>query len=265
MVDCKKLESFDFWKRYDPISLSEMGSVKLMNRIDTKFLMKESDLLKLLDSASGNYRVQVVDGKKIASYDSLYFDTFNLEMFTRHHDRQLKRNKIRTRRYVDSDISFLEVKIKNNKGRTKKKRIQIENSLFENFKSSSEAINFLEGIQKYKSQELIPQLHTVFNRITLVDKQKTERLTIDMNLRFINVKSGVNKELGPLCIVELKQDGLVHSKMKDLLLQMRVQQYKISKYCIGISMTDSSAKYNRFKKKLIYIKKLTELQSGSQN
>lgn len=264
-ISREEIESWALWEKFDTISLSEMGAVKLMNRIDTKFILPMDHLKQLLEEASKDYRVQVVENKRVASYDSLYFDTFNLEMFTRHHDRQLRRNKVRTRTYVDSDLFFLEVKRKNNKGRTKKKRIQISSEFFEKFQNSSEAVNFLEGVVKYKAADLIPQLHTQFNRITLVDKAKTERLTIDLNLTFVNVQTGITKELGPLAVIELKQDGLVHSKMKDILLSMRVHPYKISKYCIGVSMTNPDAKSNRFKKKLIYIKKLSELQEGSKN
>ncbi len=263
MIPKEDIEKWGLWDNFDTISLTEMGAVKLMNRIDTKFLLPMNMLKTLLENASKSYRVQVIEDKRIASYDSIYFDTFNLEMFTRHHDRQLRRNKVRTRTYLDSNLYFLEIKRKNNKGRTKKKRIQINSCLFEEFKNNTEAVNFLESIVKYKADELIPQLHTQFNRITLVNKEKTERLTIDINLTFVNITTGIVKDLGPLAIIELKQDGLVHSKMKDILLSMRIQPYKISKYCIGTSMTNPNAKSNRFKKKLIHIKKLTELQEGS--
>lgn len=264
IISREEIENWGLWSGFDTISLSEMGAVKLMNRIDTKFLLPMNLLRPLLEEAAKEYRVQVVEGRRVASYDSLYFDTVNLEMFTRHHDRQLRRNKVRTRTYIDSDLFFLEIKCKNNKGRTKKRRIQIDGSFFERFQTSGEAVDFLEGVVKYKADELVPQLHTQFNRITLVDKAKTERLTIDLNLTFVNVQSGVTKELGPLAVIELKQDGLVHSKMRDILLALRIHPYKISKYCIGVTMTNPSAKSNRFKKKILHIKKLTELQEGSQ-
>lgn len=257
MIDREKLESWDVWRRFDTISLSEMETVKLMNRIDTKFLVPQTVLPVLLVRASADYRVQVADGRRVASYDSIYFDTATLDMFTRHHDRQLRRNKIRTRTYIDSNLYFLEIKRKSNKGRTKKKRIRIDGCYFENFIDSAEAVEFLESKVMYKAAELIPQLHTQFNRITLVDKQKTERLTIDLNLQFINIRTGVEALLGPLMVIELKQNGLIHSKMKDILLSMRIHPYKMSKYCIGIALTDSEAKSNRFKKKLIYINKLS--------
>ena len=109
MIKTEDLENWPVWNDFQPISLTEMGSVKLMNRIDTKFLAPQSLLQELLQRAQLEYLVQVVDGKRVASYDSIYFDTATLEMFTRHHDRQLRRNKVRTRTYIDSNLFFLEI------------------------------------------------------------------------------------------------------------------------------------------------------------
>ena len=41
--------------------------------------------------------------------------------FLDHHNRRVNRNKIRFREYVGSNLTFLEVKTKNNKGKTIKK------------------------------------------------------------------------------------------------------------------------------------------------
>ena len=112
-------------QEFEPISLSEMESVKLMNRIDTKYAVPLSMLPAILESAKPNYYAQEIDGKRIASYDTMYYDTDTLDMYLRHHDRQLVRQKIRVRQYVDSHLTFLEIKRKNNKGRTSKKRIVV--------------------------------------------------------------------------------------------------------------------------------------------
>jgi hypothetical protein len=59
-----------------------------------------------------------------------------------------------------------------------------------------------------------------------------------------------------LMIIELKQDGRVHSKMKDFLFTNRIPPKGISKYCLGTVMTDPTAKSNRFRVKVRYINKL---------
>ena len=161
-----------------------MESVKLMNRIDTKYAVPLSVLPAILEAAKTDYFAQEIDGKRIANYDTMYYDTDSLDMYIRHHDRQLVRQKIRIRQYVDSDLTFLEIKRKNNKGRTKKKRISLP---------SPDVATFIAAKSRYEWSELSPRLRTLFRRITLVNKAKTERLTIDMNLVWDNVVSGIQK------------------------------------------------------------------------
>ena len=86
--------------------------------------------------------------------------------------------------------------------------------------------------------------------------EKTERLTIDCNLHFENLRNGNTASVAPLAVMELKQDGRAQSLLKDVLLDLRIRPYKISKYCIGTCMTNPEVKQNRFKKKLRRIKKL---------
>ena len=173
---------------FDPISLSEMESVKLMNRIDTKYAVPLSALPAILEAAQDGYYAQEINGTRIATYDTMYYDTDSLDMYIRHHDRQLVRQKIRVRQYVESDLTFLEIKRKNNKGRTKKKRISvpgfgITGDTFGDSKRERWSVeDFIAAKSRYHWSELSPHLSTRFHRITLVNKAKTERLTIDMDL-----------------------------------------------------------------------------------
>lgn len=239
-----------------PIELSEMKGIKLMNRIDTKYLAAESDLVRVLEMARDDYRVQEIDGNRIGSYDTIYYDTEDLDMYVVHHNRKLRRQKIRTRTYVDSGIAFLEIKNKNNRGRTKKVRTSIELDDFRDFKGNPLAVDFIFNESNYPLGRLSPHVRTSFNRITLVNKRKTERLTIDMDLAFENLRTGERTELPGVVIIELKQDGLCYSEMKDILLQLRVHPRKVSKYCVGTVLTNQEVKSNRFKDKIRYIMKL---------
>ena len=45
-------------KTYRPITLEEMSTVKLMNRIDTKFVTTQDKLESLLEMARDEYRMQ---------------------------------------------------------------------------------------------------------------------------------------------------------------------------------------------------------------
>lgn len=237
----------DIIRSFEPISLAQMESVKLMNRIDTKYAVSMAVLPLILEAAKADYFVQEIDGQRIATYDTMYYDTDTLDMYVRHHDRQLVRQKIRIRQYVDSNLTFLEIKRKNNKGRTKKKRITLPNPEMEAFVAAK---------SRYVWSELSPKLRTMFHRITLVNKAKTERLTIDMDLVWDNVVSGEKKTFGELVIIELKRDGNVPSKMTHIMLDLRLHPLKISKYCIGTALTTPGIKKNRFKSKIRKIEKM---------
>ncbi|MBQ3440030.1 MAG: polyphosphate polymerase domain-containing protein [Bacteroidales bacterium] len=239
-----------------PITLDEMASVKLMNRIDSKYLTDEKTLLGILaDAAAVGYRVLVADGARISPYDSVYFDTEGLRMFSDHHNKRLRRQKVRTRAYVNSGDAFLEIKRKNNRGRTKKKRTEIPIGELPDFRGDEAACRYLAGHSDFQAAELQPTLETLFKRITLVNSAQTERVTIDTRLCFKNFRTGFETSLLDAVIIELKQDGHAASQMKGILLDHRVKPARISKYCVAVTLTDPSAKSNRFKVKVRQIEK----------
>jgi len=260
----------DILQAFEPISLQQMESVKLMNRIDTKYAVPITVLPLILQAAQADYFVQQIDGKRIATYDTIYYDTDSLDMYVRHHDRQLTRQKIRIRRYVDSDLTFLEIKRKNNKGRTSKKRIIVPGfditadtpSVLRHKRKEDEQVtvaSFIAAKSRYEWSDITPHLMTKFHRITLVNKAMTERLTIDMDLVWDNVVSGEKKTFSDLIIIELKRDGNVPSRMTHIMLGLRIHPLKISKYCIGTALTTPDIKKNRFKPKIRKIEKLLQL------
>ncbi len=237
-----------------PITLDEMSGVKLMNRIDTKYVVTETQLHDILVRIRDSYFAQEVEGNRLSPYSTVYYDTPEMTMYTMHHNRHLVRDKVRVRTYVDSHLTFCEVKHKNNKGRTKKKRIAVEP--IPNILDNADAVAFLAEMQPYEVASLSPHLITIFDRITLVNYGKTERLTIDCDLRFENLKNNRSASMSPLVVMELKQDGRAQSLLKDVLFDLRIKPFKMSKYCIGTAMTNPLAKQNRFKKKIRRIEKL---------
>jgi hypothetical protein len=238
---------------FQPITLAEMSGIKLMNRIDTKYLIHINQLPILLKRATADYFVQEIDGLRKAFYRTVYYDTPGAEMYIIHHNRKLNRQKIRIREYVESNQAFLEVKNKDNRGRTKKIRIPVED---ENVLNKIEAIEFINEKSNYQAEVLSQRLKNNFFRITLVNKEKTERLTIDVRINFSNCITGVENTLSDLCVIEIKQDGNTYSPFKDYLSDLRIKRKRISKYCLGMILTDSNLKQNNFKTKLIYIHKL---------
>ena len=252
-------ESHSFWKGFGHLDLEEMKGVRLMNRVDTKYLAPLAKLFPLLEKAKETgFKVQF--GKSaINGYHSTYFDTPNLDMYTMHHNRKLQRQKVRMRTYLDTRTSFFEIKNKSNTGRTRKVRILVNNPETDRLKDNKEACQFLQQNSHYQLEDLVPTLQTVFDRITLVNSEKTERITIDLNLRFHNLVCNQDADLEDIVIIELKQDGNYTSHMKRILQFLRIHPFHISKYCIGTVLTNPKAKHNRFKRKIHLINKIKNI------
>ena len=60
---------------FRPISLEEMDSAALMNRVDTKFVFHQKYLPSFLGWLHESYRVLEINNYRSISYHSLYFDT----------------------------------------------------------------------------------------------------------------------------------------------------------------------------------------------
>ena len=112
-------------KEYIPISLEEMSGIKLMNRTETKYVTSYQMLKEILLVARHDYRIQEVNGECNIAYHTIYLDTPDRDMYVTHQNGRIVREKIRIRTYINSDLTFLEVKNRNNKGRTDKRRIRI--------------------------------------------------------------------------------------------------------------------------------------------
>lgn len=244
---------------FKPISLEEMSAVKLMNRVDTKYMISLSQLGDILNQLQAHYYVQQVCDECIIPYSTLYYDTEDVQMYIAHHNRKLCRQKLRSRIYGLTENVFCEVKRKNNHGRTKKKRIAIKKEEWENMLQQPYIVEFVQQYLPYSISLLQPQVQTDFNRITLVNYSKTERLTIDKDVNFYNHVTGMHADAGNLVIMELKQDARKQSMVKQVLFDMRIKPHKISKYCLGTVLTRPQVKANRFKKKIRFIEELNSI------
>ena len=240
-------------KTFAPISLEQMSSVKLMNRTDTKFVTTQKQLQQLLTMALKDYYIQEIDGERNPEYDTTYFDTRNFDMYCQHQYNHANRQKIRFRTYCISGLQFMEVKTKNNHGRTKKKRMEVTDMNLRD----KEKRQFLSEHLRYDAGSLQPALNNHFSRITLVNRAKTERLTIDSSLRFHNLQNDLMLDMGDLVIIELKRDGQVFSPVLEMLHQLHIHPHGFSKYCMGSALTcQHLLPVNRFKTKLIEVRKL---------
>lgn len=236
-------------KRFQTISLSETCKVQFMNRIDYKFLVHKSKVPTILDNLALEYYVLEIASQLIQPYQTTYFDTVENQMYLSHQNGRLNRYKIRTRNYELTKDSFLEIKLRTNKGRCIKKRI----------KSSTQTGSFSNGEHQfltvnapYEPHRLEPKIESDFHRITLVNKVFTDRVTIDLHPAFKKDERKI--QLNQLAIIEVKLDRCGQRvKILDVLKLHRIRHYRISKYCIGRALLEDDLKKNNFKPKLLRI------------
>lgn len=235
-----------------------MDKVKLMDRTETKFVLSIKQLPTVLDMVKDDYRVVQFDGDVLPLYKTVYYDTSDFYFYNEHHRKRKDRYKVRFRNYVDSKITFLEVKHKKN-GRVDKQRIQVIN---ENFTLDDEELTFLQETNIEK-KDLEVKLTNFYNRITLVSNHNVERATFDLNIRFQSHHA--KSELKDIVIIELKQPTLSReTPLYKALRNLQIKPYNVSKYCIGILKTygTENLKYNRFKKKLNKLYKITRYDNN---
>lgn len=237
---------------FKPISLAEMDRVKLMNRTDTKFAFSIQKFIEFLESLNQFYDVLEIEKTRTPHYESLYFDDNQFTFFKDHHNGKTNRFKVRIRKYVESEILFLEIKHKF-KGRTDKKRIPTK-AFDEAFDEKQR--QFLTK-QLQSENQLVPTMWNSFQRITLINKTLNERLTFDFNINFHH--QNTERNFTNLVIAELKQETLNrNSPFYVLMKNQQIRPYRLSKYCLGsIELYGrNQLKFNRFKKKLLHLKKI---------
>ena len=232
-----------------------MDDVKLMNRTDTKFAFKLEKLPLILEKMQPFYRVLSINDKLIHDYRSLYYDTIGRKFYLDHHNRRVNRNKIRFREYVGSDLTFLEIKKKNNKGRTIKKRIKATKI------SDKLTVEQKQYINKIVGQDINVEAKQWinFSRITFVHKVQKERLTIDIDLTFNNKDN--SGDLKKIVIAEAKQERMSRSlsDFMKIAKELHILPMRISKYCMSTLELNPTLKQNRFKEKKIFINKLKQI------
>lgn len=228
-----------------------MDEVKLMNRVDTKFIFEHDLLEKVLDEIKAHYYVLEINGVRLNAYRSLYFDTEDFKFYFEHHNGKKNRNKVRFREYIDSGICFLEVKTKNNKGKTIKERIKV--SEIPN-RMTEEGKRFVYDIMG-REEALEAKHWNMFRRITLVNKHIKERLTIDVEIKFKG--DDLETDLDQMVIAEVKQEKVNYaSTFMRIIKENGVRPFRISKYCMATASLYPLLKNNNFKPKFLKINKL---------
>jgi hypothetical protein len=111
-----------------------------------------------------------ISGDHTFTYENTYFDTDYFLFYHQHHNEKRKRFKVRFRKYSSTDESFFEIKIKNNKNRTIKKRFLVDEG---NGMLGEKEKHLVSEIIGLPPEQLTPKLNVQFSRITYPSKMES--------------------------------------------------------------------------------------------
>ena len=234
------------------VSLAELDSVALLNRIDNKYVLSKQQLELILPVIQQNYSVLLIGNDKIFTYENNYFDTKDLQFYYDHHNGYTNRMKVRSRKYVETNTSFFEIKKKENIDRTSKTREKVDQLIAEIDNNKKETI---QQLSRKPITDLTLTLNNKFNRITFVNNEQTERMTLDFNIHFSDDLN--QKDFSDFYVVEIKQSkSNGRSVVTEILKKNNIREQSFSKYIFGIIALKDNVRMNNF---LPLIKKINKL------
>ena len=234
------------------ISLADARDKASNGRLDVKYLCHCDDLPSFLEILGKDYSVLTIEGEQIFDYESRYFDTPDFHLFYEHQIGRYNRKKIRIRRYLSTKEVWVEVKtkikgIKTEKIRHKTDLEEMAGSMPQNLPSSIES-------ELEDCSNLNPVLDVNYRRITLVNLELNQRITIDLDLTFYHESKKMC--LGDLAIIEFKFLPKNAPTLKDSTLKRTgLFRSKFSKYCVGLGLL-ASVKQNLLAPELHLCEKL---------
>jgi len=111
----------------------------------------------------------------------------------------------------------------------------------------------------YGVKELKTVLQNEFSRITLVNFETQERVTLDFGVQIRKEGSEDWINLNGVSIAEIKRSGsFFRSKFAKMLKKNQIYPLRFSKYCYGVASTFDNVPKNRFKEKFKKIDRINE-------
>lgn len=226
--------------RLHAVTLVELDQAQLHDRVESKVILRTSDIPRVLMGVANEYAILEHAGQRLQRYRTEYFDTSLLRNYHEHHNQKRSRLKLRYRTYVNSDLTFFEVK-RNVDGRTVKERRPSKPPRARLWNEDAEFFTERTG---WETTSLQRSLTVEYDRILLVKRDFSERVTIDLNLTFTSPNGST--EAPGLAICEFKQPKL--NRRSPAIAATRTRPQKFSKYCMGLASCDPDLRRNRFKK-----------------
>ena len=236
---------------FNQINYDLVPNAILLNRIEKKYLLNNLDFANVINQLSPNYLCLEINNSNINNYYNTYFDTNNFDFYLQHHNNVANRLKIRKRFYETTNTTFLEIKQKNNE-RTLKNRMQLNTN---KQLLNADEIQFISQNNfnnPHKDLKSIVQIN--YKRLSLINKDFTERLSFDFDIEFISPDKSI--KLTNLIIAESKQTNAFKSPFINVIKQNNIGQTSFSKYCIAVSKLYPIVKHNNFKKQLTLLEEI---------
>lgn len=224
------------------------ANAAMLERRDNKYVLQAAPLRQALAALARHFDILEIDGKREFGYDTCYFDDPDRTSYFDHHRNRRRRCKVRIRKYLDAQLCFVEIKLKDRRGITVKKRLDhpvgkhgvLDAGAWAHIRGAYRALYGLEF-----TQALQPAMSMRYRRITLVAREGGERMTIDRNLVFSG-PSGARVIDDGLFLLETKSGNAngIADKILRSLHQHPVR--RCSKYCLGMAALREVSKYNNF-------------------
>lgn len=247
-----------------PVALADLNEqAALMRRSDRKYLVTGSVFRRAMDLLGqllgDDLRVLEIEGDRVMGYESVYYDSPDLEGFRAHVQGRRRRYKVRSRSYVDTGVSFVEVKYKSRFDVTSKVRTSYPDAPPVGQQPlpplADHGVAFAGGViaDAYAldlPERIEPVLRTVNERATFLvgahGGAPAGRMTVDVALRFDDGDAS-SRMRDDMLLIETKSDG--SSLVIDHLLRsLGERPVVMSKYCVGLSLLRPGVSGNKWRR-----------------
>ena len=231
------------------VGLPELSeAVALQTRVDRKYIVEPEIAAALIDAMPASAMALEIDRRREFEYETMYFDTADYALYRATAHRRRKRFKVRTRTYVDTAETMLEVKMRDARGRTAKERVPHPHEDRQTLTQAAE--EFIDEVTKGEvdPESLLPALSTAFRRVTVLDAEAGYRVTFDSAVTAAD-QDGLAVSLGDSVLVETKTRR--HRSATDRWLwEHQIRPTKISKFATSLAALRPELPANRWRRVL---------------
>lgn len=168
-----------------PVDLATLVEhAALMNRTDRKYIAPIEAVRKLIAAVGDTHQVLTIEDRRFTTYRTLYFDTYDFASARAHVQRRRQRWKVRSRLYVEDQLSRVEVKTKDNRGNTAKVMGVSHPDYYGALIGDDHdfVATHLSDFPDVDVRDLMPAAEVLYTRSTLADLAAGTRVTIDWGL-----------------------------------------------------------------------------------